>query len=336
MTMIGYEFLHPWYLALLLFLPVFAWLRGRRGGAAAVQFSMTSRMLPFARRTAKARGYILAGLMLAGLSLMVIALARPRVILDGGEVKSSGIDIMLVLDVSRSMLAEDFTIGGRRANRVETVKKVTEEFISRRKSDRIGIVAFAGRPYLVSPLTLDHDWLIKNLQRIEIGLVEDGTAIGSAISIAAARLKDTGAKTRIMLLLTDGENNAGKIDPKTAAEAAAALGIRIYAIGAGSRGSAPYPFQDAFGRIFYRNVPAEFDEKTLQEISALSGGKYFRATDTKSLENIYQTIDKLEKAEITVTTWREVTELYSWPLSFGLVLLVLRFFLAETILRRLP
>lgn len=335
-TATSFEFLHPWFLVLLLFLPALAWLRGRRGGAAAVKFPGASALLPLARRAARARGAVLAGLTLAALALLITALARPRLVLGRGETKSSGIDIMLVLDVSRSMLAEDFTIGGRRANRLETVKKVTDEFIRRRGGDRIGIVAFAGRPYLVSPLTLDHGWLAENLGRVEIGLVEDGTAIGSAVAMAAARLKDSAAKTRIMLLLTDGDNNAGRVDPQTAAEAAAALGIRIYTIGAGTRGSAPYPFQDPFGRVFYRNVPVEFNEESLRQIASATGGRYFRATDTRSLETIYETIDRLEKSEITVSTWREVSELYPWPLAAGLLLAALRMLLAETLLRRLP
>jgi Ca-activated chloride channel family protein len=234
------------------------------------------------------------------------------------------------------MLAEDFTIGNQRSNRLEAVKLVTEQFIRERPNDRIGIVAFAGRPYLVSPLTLDHDWLIRNLERLRIGLVEDGTAIGSAIASAANRLKDKEAKTKLILLLTDGDNNAGKVQPLTAAEAAKALGIRIYTIGAGTEGEAPFPLQNAFGRTVYRNVLVKFDEKTLADIAAMTSGRYFRATDTNSLRTIFSEIDKLEKSKVEVERTAQYSDLFQWFLIPGLACLALEILLSQTIWRRLP
>ncbi len=243
---------------------------------------------------------------------------------------------MMALDVSRSMLAEDFTIGGRRASRIDTVRKVTEEFIRTRPNDRIGIVAFAGQPYLVSPLTLDHDWLLKNLDRLRIGLVEDGTAIGSAIASASTRLTDREAKSKVVVLLTDGESNAGKVSPVTAAEAAAALGLKIYTIGAGTDGSAPFPFMDPFGRTVYRNVEVQIDEKTLQQIADIGNARYFRATDTASLKKIYEEIDKLEKTTVEMKKYTQYRELFPWFVGAGAALLALQLILAQTVWRKIP
>jgi Ca-activated chloride channel family protein len=213
---------------------------------------------------------------------------------------------------------------------------VTEQFIRKRPNDRIGIIAFAGRPYLVSPLTLDHDWLIENLDRIQIGLVEDGTAIGSAIASGANRLKDKKAKTKLIVLLTDGDNNAGKVMPLTAAEAAKALGIRIYTIGAGTQGEAPFPFTDSFGRTVYRNVPVEFNEKTIQEIASITNGVAYRATDTRSLEKIFGEIDKLEKSKVEIEKIAKYQDLFPWFLIVGLGALAAEILLSQTLWRRLP
>lgn len=243
---------------------------------------------------------------------------------------------MLVLDVSRSMLAEDFTIGNQRSNRLDAVLMVTEKFIESRPNDRIGIIAFAGRSYLVSPLTLDHDWLIRNLDRVRIGLVEDGTAIGTAIASAANRLKDRPQEGRLMVLLTDGDNNAGRISPMTAAEAAHALGIRIYSVGAGSYGEAPFPFTDAFGRTVYRNVDMGFDETVLKEMAALTGGEYFRATDTESLNRIFEGIDELETTSVEVRQIVQYQDLFPWFLGLALGMLCLEIVLSQTLWRRLP
>jgi Ca-activated chloride channel family protein len=333
-----FSFAHPWLLLLLLGIPVLAWLKGKFGGTAAVTFSTTSMLAEIGSRQRNRAGAFLAGLSYLALALFIIALARPQLGRVTTRVQATGVDIMLVLDVSKSMLAEDFTIGNSRANRIDTVKLVTEQFILQRPNDRIGIVAFAGRPYLVSPLTLDHDWLIQNLERMHIGTVEeDGTAIGSAIASASNRLKDKEAKTKLIVLLTDGDNNAGKVQPLTAAEAAKALGIRIYTIGAGTEGEAPLPVgTNAFGRTIYRNVLMKFDEKTLSEIATITNGQYFRATDTNSLRKIFSEIDKLEKSKIEVERTAQYRDLFQYFLIPGIACLLLEILLSQTIWRRLP
>ena len=332
----GFVFAHPWVLLLLLTLPLLAWLKGKFGGTAGVTFSNTSMLAKIGHCRRSRAGAFLAALTYLALALFIAALARPQLGRVTTRVQATGVDIMLALDVSRSMLAEDFTIGNRRANRIDAVKLVTEQFIRERPNDRIGLGAFAGRPYLVSPLTLDHDWLIRNLERLRIGLVEDGTAIGSAIASAANRLKDKEAKTKLIVLLTDGDNNAGKVQPLTAAEAAKALGIRIYTIGAGTEGEAPFPLTNQFGRTVYRNVLVKFDEKTLQEIAAMTNGQYFRATDTNSLRTIFGEIDKLEKSKVEVEKTAQYRDVFMWFLIPGLAFLALEILFSQTIWRRLP
>ena len=331
-----FSFAHPWLLLLLLGIPILAWLKGKFGGTAAVTFSTTSMLAEIGSRQRNRAGAFLAGLSYLALALFIIALARPQLGRVTTRVQATGVDIMLVIDVSRSMLAEDFTIGNSRSNRIDTVKLVTEQFIRQRPNDRIGIVAFAGRPYLVSPLTLDHEWLIRNLERLRIGLVEDGTAIGSAIAAAANRLKDKEAKTKLIVLLTDGDSNAGKVQPLTAAEAAKALGIRIYTIGAGTEGEAPFPLQNAFGRTIYRNVLVKFDEKTLSEIATITNGQYFRATDTNSLRKIFSEIDKMEKTKIEVERTAQYRDLFQYVLIPGIACLLLEILLSQSVWRRLP
>jgi len=330
-----FSFAHPWILWFLLAIPALALLRGRLGGVPAVVFSSTTLLKTSLRRKSRA-GAFLATLSHVALACFIIAMARPQKGSTYERIQASGVDIMLVLDVSRSMLAEDFTIGGRRASRVATLKLVTEDFIRKRTNDRIGIVAFAGRPYLISPITLDHDWLLANLERLQIGLVEDGTAIGTAIASAANRLKDKEAKTKLIVLITDGDNNMGRIAPLTAAEAAAALGIRIYAIGIGTNGLVPYPVQDIFGRTVYRDVHMEFKEDEIRQIAAITGGEAFRATETKALENIFAAIDKLEKTEISVEKRTQYRDYFPWLVAAGLALLALECLLSHTLWRRLP
>lgn len=332
----GITFAHPWLLLLLLAIPLLAYFRGNLGKSASLIFSSTALIRALGQSRESKAGYFLTSLIFLSLAAFILALARPQLGRTLTHVEASGIDIMMVLDVSKSMLAEDFSIGGKRANRLDAVKKVTEEFIEGRPNDRIGIVAFAGRPYLVSPLTLDHDWLLQNLERIRIGLVEDGTAIGSALGTAASRLKDRDAKSKIIVLLTDGDNNAGKVTPATAAEATAALGIKAYTIGAGTRGAAPYPFIDPFGRVFYRRVQVQIDEQTLQQIADLTSAKYYRATDTASLEKIYGEIDKLEKSTVELTQYKQFRDLFPWFLGAGAGLLSLQMVLSQTIWRRIP
>src|SRR5213079_1600266 len=260
-------FARPWLLLLLLAIPLLAWLRGKSGPAAALTYSSTASLRAIGRQSAARVGKILRALLLLSLAFFAVALARPQLGKSLTQIEASGIDIMLVLDVSGSMLTKDFTIGGQEATRVDAIREVTRKFIEGRPNDRIGIIAFAGRPYVVSPMTLDHDWLMQNLERIRIGLVEDGTAIGSAMAASANRLNDKHSKSRAIVLLTHGENNAGKIPPNTAAEAIKALKIHFYAIGAGTNGIAPVPVftqrgpaTDAMGNIYYRNQPVHFNE----------------------------------------------------------------------------
>ena len=329
-------FSHPWLLLLLLLLPVLALLAGARGQAPAIVFSSLAPLRKSGKPRRARRGNVMLSLLLLGLALQIAALARPQFGKTVSRVQASGIDIMLALDVSRSMLAEDLSIGNERANRVDAVKKVTQKFIESRPNDRIGILCFAGRPYLVSPLTLDHDWLLQNLERVRIGLVEDGTAIGSAIASACNRLKDKEAKSKIVVLLTDGDNNAGKVTPATAAEAAKALGIKVYTVGAGTRGYAPVPVQDMFGRTVYQNVKVEVDEKTLKEIATITNAQYYRATDGKSLEDIFGQIDKMEKSTVELDQYKQYRDLFPWFLGPGFALVALEVLLGQTIWRRLP
>jgi Ca-activated chloride channel family protein len=279
----------------------------------------------------------LTSLLLLALALLIVALARPQQGKTISQVQASGIDIMLALDVSGSMIAEDFTIGGERASRIDVVKQVTQKFIEARSNDRIGMVAFASRPYLVSPLTLDHGWLLQNLERVRLGLVEDGTAIGSAIASCANRLKERkDSKSRIVVLLTDGDNNAGKISPETAAEAAKALGIKVYTIGAGTRGYAPMPMQDVFGRKVYQNVKVDVDEDTLRKIADVTSAKFYRATDTKTLKQIFEQIDALEKSTVEMNQYMQYRDLFPWFLGAGFGVLALQTVLAQTVGRKLP
>lgn len=332
----GLSFAQPKFLWLLLLIPVISWLKGKFGGTPGVLFSTTKTIAKIGGRRRSRAGDFLTGLLYLALACLILALARPQLGKTITRTQASGVDIMLVIDVSRSMLAEDFTIGGQRANRLEAIKRVTEQFIEERPNDRIGIVAFAGRPYLVSPLTLDHDWLISNLDRTKIGLVEDGTAIGSALAAASSRLKDKEAKSKLVVLLTDGDNNMGRVTPLTAAEAAKALGIKVYTIGSGSRGNAPYPFVDPFGRTVYRQIPVEFNEESLKEIAAMTGGSYFRATDTQSLQQIFSEIDELEKSQVEIQKVAQYRDLFPWFVFAGTVLLAAETLLGQTLWRRLP
>lgn len=275
-------------------------------------------------------------LRIAAVVLIIAALGRPQLMLEESKIETEGIDIVLAVDTSTSMLAEDFDLDGKRVNRLEAVKDVVRDFIGNRHSDRISIIAFASRAYTISPLTLDYGWLMQNLDRVRIGMIEDGTAIGSGMSSALNRLKDTEAKGKVLILLTDGRNNAGRISPLTAAEAASALNIKVYTIGAGTRGLAPYPARDLFGNTVYKPVRIEIDEEVLKKIAEKTHARYFRATDTKSLRSIYKEIDELEKTPIEEKGYIEYKELFHFFLIPGLALLVLEIMLGNTVLRRIP
>jgi Ca-activated chloride channel family protein len=345
-TGLNWQFANPYFLLVLLVIPVMAWMHGERGGAPAVEFSSTSLLRSLGRSAESKSGNFMSGLMFLGLASLIIGMARPQGGKTTTQMQASGIDIMILLDVSGSMLTEDyFTSDGQRTNRLDAVKEVTKRFIEGRPNDRIGLMAFASRPYLVSPLTLDHDWLIQNLDRVHIGQVEDGTAIGSAIAAGLNRLNDPTSKSKVLILLTDGVNNCGKVMPETAAGAAKALGVRLYAIGAGTNGDAPVPIfepntetprMDPYGKPMYITVHVEFDAAQLRRVAQIADGHFFMAKDMQTMRDIFSEIDKLEKSTVKYKQTREYTDLYPWFIMTGLALVTLEMALGQTVWRRLP
>lgn len=330
------QFAHPWVLLLLLLLPLLAYLRGRHGRDAAIQYSGLSLLGPLARsRKVQPRSW-LAAMRYLSLFCFLIALARPQKVDSSTQVQESGIDMMLAIDLSPSMEALDFHKNGEEVSRVEVARDTVGQFIQARPSDRIGMVAFAGEAYLMSPLTLDHSWLLQNVERLQVGLAGDATAIGSAIAACANRLRDQPSKSKIIVLLTDGANNAGKITPFAAAEAAHALGIKIYAIGAGSADVAKFPTHDVWGRRVYTTIPVDIDNDALQKIADITGGKFYRATDTETLERVYQEINQLETTKLAVKHFEHIKEYFTWALFPGLFFLGSEIFLAHTRWRRVP
>jgi Ca-activated chloride channel homolog len=331
------RFLQPEWLWLLALLPMVMLLRGRRGPVAAIEFSDVGLAREVARSArTRAGGWLWLFPVLAG-ALMIVGLARPQRAHSRTEVTANGIDIVLGLDVSGSMQALDFLVDNRRVNRIEVVKSVVSRFIEERPSDRIGLIAFAAAPYLVSPLTLDHDWLQQNLERVSTAVgADDGTAIGSAIAASVNRLRSTAAKSKVVILLTDGMNNTGKISPIAAAEAAKAMGVKIYTIGVGVRGMAPIPMRDEAGRVHLIMDKVDVDEKTLATVAEATGGTFYRATDTDSLQKIYEQINRLEKTAQTVQKFEHFDELYSWALIPAAALFGFGMLLQHTRFRRLP
>lgn len=326
----------PW---VLIFIPVLAgivWWMKRRQTSARLQIS-SSLLFDAIPVTWKVRlrwiPDVLRGIVLF---LFVVALAGPRLVLEETVLQTEGIDIVLAIDASGSMAAEDFKIQGKRVNRLAIVKEAIKEFIEKREHDRIGLLAFAGLAYTVCPLTTDYAWLQKNLERVELGLMEDGTAVGSAIASGLSRLEKSEATSKVIILLTDGMNNAGKIDPLTAAQAARSLGIKIYTIGAGSKGQVPFPATDFFGRKVYVNQRIDLDEETLTAIADETGGQYFRATDTEGLHKIYETIDALEKTNIEETGFFLYDELFDIFLFIALLLLIMEIILRQTLFLKVP
>ena len=325
--------LYPHLLWLLTLLPLLALLRGKRGAAPALVFSTTS-LITFLAEGRKARpGRLLAALRLLALALLIVACARPQQGSTTTEIEASGIDILLAVDVSGSMEALDFTLQGKPANRLDVVKSVIRQFVEQRPNDRIGLLAFSGRPYMVSPLTLDHDWLLQRLQSLSLGMVEDGTAIGSAIGVGVNRLQEKDAKSRILILLTDGMNNAGAVPPIVAAEAAEALGIKVYTIGAGTKGEATMPMRDAFGRKQLVRVKVDIDDETLGKVAAMTGAHYFRATDTASLEKVYGEINNMETTTRTIKKFENYRDPFPWIVGAALILLGFELWGSQ---RRLP
>jgi Ca-activated chloride channel homolog len=329
---------HPYLLLLLLLLPLAAWLKGRRGKPPAFVYSSVQLLRGVQDVTKSNAGGFLAALRWLSLVFFIIALAQPRLTkFDTTKATASGVDIVVAFDLSGSMAAEDFEIRGERVNRVKMAKSVLEKFVAKRPSDRIGLVAFGTQSYIASPITMDHDFLLKNLERMDLNTINGNqTAIGSALSTAVNRLRELKSKSKIVILMTDGVNNAGKVDPLTAAEAAKALGVKCYTIGVGTRGEAPMPATDMFGRRGYQMVPVDIDEGTLTKISDMTGGKYFRADNAENFQKIYAEIDKLEKTEADVKKFAQHTELFAWLIALGIVALTAEIVLGQTALRRLP
>ncbi len=325
-------FANPYYLLLLLLLiPMIVWYIWKlRKSQASLQISSSSgfdkapvspkvylRHLPFIFR-------------IIALALLIIALARPQSTDSWQNSTTEGIDIVLAIDVSTSMLAEDL-----KPNRLEAAKEVAASFISGRPNDNIGLVVFAGESFTQCPLTTDHAVLLNLLKDIKCGIIEDGTAIGHGLATSVIRLKDSQAKSKVVILLTDGSNNRGEIAPVTAAEIARKYGVRVYTIAVGTKGTAPYPFQTPVG-IRYQNIPVEIDEGTLTQIAQITGGQYFRATNNKTLQSIYGEIDQMEKTKISVQEYSKKQEEYLVFALFGLLAFLLELLLRYTVLKNIP
>ncbi len=343
----NFEFQYPWVLGLLALLPVYAFLRGRVGKHSALTFSSAD-IARGAGATAKAAaGRLLLFLRLLSVALCIVALAGPRFANDRTETQASGVDIVLALDLSWSMMALDMSSPGERITRFDIASKVLEEFVGKRPSDRIGLVAFSAVPYLASPPTLNHDWLIENLRRLHVGIIRElGTAIGDATAAAAKRLKATkDSKSRLIILLTDGDNNKGDIDPVPAAQLAAALGAKVYTIGIGVEEPCQLPaFDPATGRLQLdpqgRIIPTltlqPANYSVLSKMSSLSRARSYRAKNIGELQSIYDEIDRLEKTEVKLRRFTTYTPLFQWPLLTALGLFALELILANTRLRRVP
>jgi Ca-activated chloride channel family protein len=327
----------PWFLALLLLLPIAAWLRGRKGDPPAFVYSSVQLVRSIMNVSRTRAGKLLAALRWFVLALLIVALAQPRLTRSETKVTASGVDIAVALDMSGSMLAEDFEVGGRRVNRFDMARAVLRQFIDKRPNDRIGLVVFGLEAYMAAPLTLDHDFLMRHLDRLRIGVIsEQRTAIGSALSTAVNRLREVKSKSKIVILMTDGQNNSGNIAPLTAAEAAAALGVKVYTIGVGTRGMAPMPVIINGRRVGERMEPVDIDENTLKAMADKTSGKYYRADNRQRFQAIYAEIDKLEKTEKEVKKYSHHRELFAWIIAPGLSLLLVEILLAHTVFRRLP
>ncbi|MGD0744741.1 MAG: VWA domain-containing protein [Verrucomicrobiota bacterium] len=330
-------FAHPYLLLLLLLLPLLAWLKGRRGQPPAFLYSSLKLVEGLTDVRRSRAGALLEALRWLVLAMFIVGLAQPRLANSHTEVKASGIDIVAALDLSGSMISEDFVVHGERVNRFNMARSVLKSFIDRRPSDRIGLVVFAAQAFIAAPLTLDHDYLQENLDRLTIGTINsDATAIGDALTTAVNRLRDLKAKSKIIILATDGQNNSGKIEPLMAADAAAALGVKIYTVGIGERGTAPMPVFMGGQKVGYQQVPVDVDEDTLQKIADKTGGKYYRADNAEKFRQIYAEIDKLEKTEAVINKYTQYRELFPWLVAGGLALLLVEVALGQTVFRRLP
>ncbi|MGZ0657442.1 vWA domain-containing protein [Coraliomargarita sp. W4R53] len=342
-----FQFDDPAFFFLLLLIPILAWWAGRMGPEAAVRFSSTALVKEISQNRHSRPGKFLFGLRLLALIAFITALARPQMGRMNDSTEAEGIDIVVTLDLSGSMRALDLSTRDDVVTRLDAAKRVVDSFIDKRTYDRIGLVAFAANAYVVSPLTLNHDWLKRNLKRLELGEIDGGgTAIGTALGASANRLRDNEARSRIIILLTDGENNAGTLSPIAAAEVAKTLGVKVYTIATGKKGRVPIPETDRNGRVVRdrdgapvyrgRSDMSNYDETELTEIATLTGGRFFNATEDGDLERIYDEIDELETTEIELRSYATFTELFVWPAALGLLLLALEQLLRNTRYRRLP
>jgi Ca-activated chloride channel family protein len=341
------EFQYPWLLALLAVLPFYAFLQSRAGKSGALRFPSTDIARAAGAAARAAGGRLLLILRLLAVALGIVALSGPRFAHDHTETQASGIDIMLVLDLSWSMMALDMGGPDERVSRFDIASEVLEDFVRKRPSDRLGLIVFSAVPYLASPLTLNHDWLIENLHRLHVGLIRDlGTAIGDATASGAKRLKGIkDSKSRIMIVLTDGDNNRGEIDPVPAAQLAAALGVKVYTIGIGIEEPCDLPaFDPSTGKLQLdpsgRVIPAmtlqPANYSVLGKMAALSNAKFYRATNRRDLQRIYNEIDQLEKTQVKLRRFTTYRPLFQWPLLAAFGLLSLELLLSNTRLRRVP
>jgi Ca-activated chloride channel family protein len=327
------RFAYPWLLTLLALVPLLVFLRLRsKKREPALRFSDIAPLETLPRSLWARVAWLPVAFRMLALALLVVSLARPQQGAAGEEIRAEGVDIVLVIDVSSSMLAEDF----RPNNRLHVAKEVVADFIQRRDNDRLGMVVFARHALTKTPLTLDHDILLTQLEDVEIGSVPDGTAIGNAIVSAVNRLKESDAKTKILILLTDGENTAGEIDPVTASQLAKTMGVKVYTVGVGRGGLVPYPFRDPLGGVVYQNVEIPIDEESLTEIAKITGGQFFRARDAESLKAVYGEIDTLERTEIEQIQYVRYTELAPRFMTAALLFLLGEVLLSRTRLRRFP
>jgi len=329
-------FRYPILFILLLLVPLLLYLRYGRRRKAAFRFSEGAHMARLAPSLAVLLQPVLPFLYGAGLIMIITSIARPQKGLEESSIRAEGIDIVLCVDLSTSMLAEDFGDGLTTRNRLQASKEVMEEFIKNRGYDRIGLVAFAALPFTMAPLSLDQDWLLQQIKQMEAGSLPDGTAIGLGLASAVNRLRESTGKSKVVILLTDGINNRGDITPLNAAKTAEALGIRVYTIGAGTDGMVRMPVRDPFGGTRYVQQPSQIDEATLKEMADMTGGRYFRARDFDGLKQVYQEIDQLEKTEINIDQYRYFEERFMPFLSVGLIALGLEKLLSLTRLGRLP
>lgn len=329
-----FRFAYP--LLLVLFLIVALWLFfALRKRPPSITYSMTSQMVRFAGGNDRFLGKVPMALRVCCLVLLVLAAARPQLYNVSREIRSSGVDIVLCLDTSGSMQAQDFKLDGKSVSRLTAVKEVVSEFIKKRETDRIGLVVFGEEAFTQSPLTVDKGLLLGLIDKMEVGMAGDRTDIGSAIAIGGKRLKDLKAKSKILILLTDGVHNAGNLTPEQAAETVRTLGIKIHVIAVGGEGFAPFKVKTPFGtRIIQQRV--ELDEKTLKSVAKTGGGRYFRAADTKQLDEIYDMIDREEKTDVKIKEFFHFQELYPYFLVSAIILLGMETLLRTTFLRKIP